>query len=75
MAQYFYHRNSGRMYEIVAMNKADGTVTLKNEMAVFTDTFDKDKFKAQGYFPVSGETEADARAAAEAKIEAEEKAA
>lgn len=72
MKVFLYHRSSGRIYEIVSQDKATGTITLKNDMASFTDSYDPAKFKAQGYFPVKGEDEDEARANALAKIEAEQ---
>jgi hypothetical protein len=72
MSTFFYHRNSGRMFEVLALDPATNMVTLRNELATFTDHFDKERLKAQGYFPIKGETEADARAAAEAKLAAEQ---
>ena len=72
MAAFLYHRTSGRIYEIVGRDKAAGTITLKNEMATFSDTYDKDKLKAQGYMPVMAESVDEAREQAQAKIAAEE---
>ena len=72
MAAYLYHRTSGRIYEIVGRDKAAGTITLKNDMATFSDTYDKDKLKAQGYMPIMAESLDDAREQAQAKIAAED---
>ncbi len=71
MPKYFYHKSTGRMYEIVGQDPATGSVTLKTEMATFSDTFDKDRFKQQGYTLVDGKDEAEARAKGEAKVVAE----
>lgn len=66
--KFLYHKTSGRMYEVVGFDPATKMATLKNEMAEFTDTLDPEKIKQRGYVRVSGETEADARAAGEAKV-------
>lgn len=68
MRAFLYHTSSGRLYEV--LNIADGEITLKHPMATFTDKYDKEKFKAQGYIPVRGEDEDAARAAGEAKAAA-----
>lgn len=74
MPQYLYHRGTGRLYEIVSADKTANTITLKNDMATFTDGYDKEAFKQRGYFPVKGDDEDEARANAEAKIAAETEA-
>jgi hypothetical protein len=66
-----YHKTSGRMYEVLAVDTTTGMGTLKNEMATFTDTLDPEKLRVRGYIRVSGEDEADARAKGEAKVAAE----
>jgi hypothetical protein len=75
MATYLYHTGSGRMYEVVGVDAAAGTITLRNDMAAFTDNYDKEKFRQQGYIKVTGEDEDEARAAAEAKLAQDEEAA
>jgi len=75
MKTFLYNRNTSRIYEVVGVDKTAGTITLKNEMAAFTDNYDKDKFKQQGYMAVQGEDEDAARATAISKIEAEAEAA
>jgi hypothetical protein len=72
MKAFLYHTSSGRMYEVVKVE--NGEITLKNSMATFTDTYDKEKFKLQGYIRVKGEDEDEARAAAEALVAAEAEA-
>ena len=68
MAQFLYHRNTGRIYEVVALDRASGTITIKNDMATFSDNYDKDKLKQQGYMPIQGEDADEARANAQAKL-------
>lgn len=46
---FFVNQRTGKKYEIVSFDQEAGTVTLKGEMAVFTEDFDKAKFKAMGY--------------------------
>ena len=56
---------------MVAQDATANTVTLKNDMATFTDTYDPQRLAQQGYMKVAGEDEDDAREKAEAKIAAE----
>lgn len=72
MKVFLYHTSSGRMYEVIKIE--NGEITLKNSMATFTDKYDKDKFKQQGYIRVKGEDEDAARAVAEAQVAAEAEA-
>lgn len=46
---FFVNKETGRRYEIVKLDKEAGEVTLRGEMAVFTESYDKDKFKELGY--------------------------
>ena len=46
---YFRNVKTGKLYEVVKMDKAAGTVTLKGEIATFTEPYDKDRFKRMGY--------------------------
>lgn len=46
---YFVNQRTGKRYEIVSFNGDEGTVTLRGEMAEFTEDFDKEKFKSMGY--------------------------
>lgn len=71
MPQYLYHRSTGRLYEVISTNKEANTITLKNDMATFTDGYDKEAFKKRGYFPIKGDTDKEAIAAAKAKMAAE----
>ena len=75
MKKYLYHKTSGRMYEVLGIDAATGVATLKNEMATFQDTLDAEKLAQRGYIRTSGADEAEARAKAVAKIEAEQEAA
>ncbi len=75
MAQFLYHRNTGRVYEVVALDRTTNTITLKNDMAQFSDTYDKEKLKQQGYMPILGEDAEEACENARVKIAAEQEAA
>lgn len=46
---YFENEKTGRRYDVVRFNKDEGTVTLKGDMAEFTEKFDKDAFREWGY--------------------------
>lgn len=71
MPKYLYHRSTARIYEVIGQDATAGTITLKNDMATFTDTYDETRLATQGYMKVKGDDEDDARAKAEAKIAAE----
>ncbi len=73
MAAFLYHRASGRTYQIMGA-PADGQITLSDGVATFSDTYNKEAFKAQGYFPVQGEDHDEAKAAGDAKVAAEQAA-
>lgn len=46
---FFVSTETGRRYEVVRLDKAKGEITLKGELAVFTESYDKDKFEKLGY--------------------------
>lgn len=46
---FFVNQRTGKRYEIVSFDQEAGTVTMRGEMAEFTEDFDKEKFKAMGY--------------------------
>lgn len=52
---YFKHEKTGKMFEVVNLNREDGTITLKGELATFTEPFDKERFKKLGYTLVKEE--------------------
>lgn len=43
------HAESGREYEVVGVDEARGVVTLRGELAEFTEPLDWERFKAMGY--------------------------
>jgi len=49
---FLVNDETGKKYEVVKFDKAEGTITLKGERSTFTEPFDKEKFKAMGYRPV-----------------------
>jgi hypothetical protein len=49
MKVYFCNQKTGKKYEVVRIDKATNTVTLKGETATFTEPYDKDRFKRMGY--------------------------
>lgn len=46
---YLVHVDTGTKYEIVALDKAAGTITLKGKLAEFTEPYDKARLKKLGY--------------------------
>ena len=71
MPRFLYQRTTGRIYEVLAQDATANTITLKNDMATFTDTYDPQRLVRLGFIKVAGEDEDEARAKAEAKIAAE----
>jgi hypothetical protein len=49
LSWFFINTETQRRYEVVKLDKAAGTITLKGELAEFTESYDKDKFKELGY--------------------------
>jgi hypothetical protein len=51
MAQKFYyiHKETNRKFEIIDVDPEAGTITLKGDLSVFTEVWDKERFKALGY--------------------------
>lgn len=46
---YLRHTKTGKRYQVVSLNKADGKITLKGEHAEFTESYDPPRFKQLGY--------------------------
>lgn len=46
---YFKNEKTGKMFEVVGLDNAAGTITLKGEHAQFTEPYDKERFKQMGY--------------------------
>lgn len=49
MKLYFRNLKTGKRYQVVNIDKVKNTITLKGEMAAFTEPYDKDRFKRMGY--------------------------
>lgn len=49
MKLYFRNVKTGKRYAVVRIDKTANTVTLKGEMAEFTEPYDKERFKRMGY--------------------------
>jgi hypothetical protein len=43
------HAETGREYEVVSVDEARGIVTLRGELAEFTEPLDWERFKSMGY--------------------------
>lgn len=46
---YFRNEKTGRRYEVLALDKDKGEITLKGEYTEFVEPYDKDRFKRLGY--------------------------
>jgi hypothetical protein len=57
--QFLVHTETKREFQVVSVDKAAGQITLKGPNTEFTEPYDKDRFKANGYTLVTRE-EADA---------------
>ena len=55
MAQFLRHSETGREFQVVKVDKAAGQITLKGPNTEFTEPYDKDRFKANGYTLVTRE--------------------
>jgi len=60
MKTYFKNTHTGKRYEIVEFDKAEGKVTLRGETAEFTEDYSKEKFKRLGYVLEKTEDDEDA---------------
>ena len=49
MAQYLVHTETKREFKVVSLDKEAGTITLEGPNTEFTEPFDKERFKANGY--------------------------
>lgn len=49
MKLYFRNVKTGKRYGVVRIDKERNLITLKGEMAEFTEAYDKDRFKRMGY--------------------------
>lgn len=55
MAQYLRHSETGREFKVVSLDKEAGTIKLAGPNTEFTEPFDKERFKANGYTLVNRE--------------------
>lgn len=56
---YFQNTHTGRKYELLAMDKEKGEVTLKGEHSPFVEKYDKERFQRLGYTLVKEEADAE----------------
>jgi len=49
-----------KRYEVLAIDKEAGTITLKGSMTKFTEVYDPKRFKEMGYVPKQVEVDDDA---------------
>lgn len=49
MAQYLVHTETKREFQVVRLDKANGQITLKGPNTEFTEPYNKEQFKANGY--------------------------
>lgn len=43
------HETTGREYEVIAIDKEKGTITLRGDLTEFTEPLDWDRFHGMGY--------------------------
>lgn len=46
---YFRHLKTGKRYRIISLDPATRKIVLEGEMATFTETYDRERFKQMGY--------------------------
>lgn len=71
MPQFLVNTETGREFQVVSLNKAEGTITLKGPNTEFTEPYDKERFKANGYTLVTREDAPAAKAKPKPKPEPE----
>lgn len=49
MKVFFRNEKTGKRFEVLSINKEEGTIVLKSEYAEFTEPYDKERFKQLGY--------------------------
>lgn len=52
---YFENVRTKKRFKVVAMDKANGTIKLRGELAEFEEPYDKERFEKLGYRLVKGE--------------------
>lgn len=57
---FFESVKTGKRYEVVAIAEDKSTITLRGELAQFTEPYDKERFIQLGYKLVKVEVEDDA---------------
>lgn len=56
---YFRNTNTGKRYQVVKMDKEKNEIVLKGEYATFTEPYDKERFKTNGYVLEQGDENAE----------------
>lgn len=46
---YLRHTRTGTRFEVIKIDKTNGTITMKGEYGTFTETYDPVAFKKTGY--------------------------
>lgn len=57
---YLENTKTEKRYEVLSIDKAAGTITLKGTHAVFTEAYNPARFKEMGYVPKQVEVDDDA---------------
>lgn len=55
--RYFENIHTGRRYKVIGINQEKNTVKLQGEIGTFEETYDKKKFKENGYKLITLEEE------------------
>ena len=56
---YFRNLTTDKRFELVSMDKEKNVVTLKGEYSTFTEPYDKERFKKNGYVLEQGDSNAE----------------
>lgn len=54
---YFRNLKTGKRFKVVRMDKAKNEIVLKGEFSEFTEPYDKERFKSQGYVLEQGDSD------------------
>mgnify|MGYP001175251527 CR=1 FL=1 len=55
---YFRNTKTNKRYQVIKMDKEKNEIVLKGEYSTFTEPYDKERFKANGYVLEQGDGDA-----------------
>ncbi len=56
---YFRNIKTGKRFQVVSMDKEKNEIKLKGEYSTFTEPYDKERFKTNGYVLEQGDSNAE----------------